>query len=161
MSKSRLLIIFSMVLMAVFTMNLISAGVGTIWNYNNFANYYNVYNIATCSIQGVRGCPNELGWQGSDIGFKFYLDKTLSGNSKFNLNVGYFSSSKPIDIYVSGHRIASDYLVNSAGLYSFEFPSSYLRPNRFNTIRIIMKDVSVGYGYPSQGFVISSVSLTN
>ena len=153
----KLIFIMSLLLLSILMVNVVSAK--EIWTFNNFKNNYKVYKSATCDVQGKKSCPEELGWQGDKIKFIFKLKEPTADTLKFNLYVSYRITSKPINIYVNDHIIVKKFVVRDSGMYTFEFSKSLLKNSKTNEIKIEMKDIKVGYGMPSQGFVIGSVSL--
>lgn len=130
-----------------------------IWKFDNFTNFYRVYEHYNCYIDGGRACPSEFGWQGNLISFIFPLERKPIGMMKFNFQTDWFINAKPIDIYVNDYHIAENFMVSNTGLYSFPFPAKYLRVSDRNVIKIVMRDIHVGYGYPSAGFILEQVSL--
>lgn len=131
-----------------------------LWSFSNFQNKYKVYNSHTCNVFGTITCPNEMGWEGNSLSFKFTLNNfsSLSGLLRFNIETSYFINQKPIDVYVNGHKIASNLIIDGMGVYSINFTRGFVSPGA-NTIKIVMKKAPVGYGKPSAGFVLGRVSL--
>ena len=136
-----------------------------IWSFDNFINKYKVYGSATCDVQGIKPCPNELSWQGKSIKFKFNLDSLegLTDTLKFNFNVVYYTNygkDKDAILDIKLKKYSSRIAVNSTGLYSIDIPKSQLKIGK-NTIQIKGTNINVGYGKYTPTVVLNRVSLEN
>ena len=155
----KLILITSTFFVFILLLSMVSAG--EIWKFDNFENKYKVWKSAKCNVEKSKSCPSEFGWQGKSLTFDFNLNQKTSDTMIFNLVSGYHITSVPVDIYVNNKKIAENKKIGLIGPYSFEFPSSLLKEGKKNTVKIIVKDIKVGYGKPAAGFILSSVSLSN
>ena len=134
----------------------------TIWSWGYFWNPYRVFKSWTCDVNGNQYCPTEFGWQGSSITFKFKLNgsEQLTDLVKFNFGIGSVFTAQPVTIYAGSSlkKIQGNIIVNHSGTYSVEIPSAVFKKGT-NYIQIYVTGVKVGYGRPTQGFLLGSVSL--
>lgn len=154
----------NLAIVSIITLVMVVAFIGvasaeTTLTFNNFVNNYKVFHSANCDIQKTKTCPSELGWQGSTITFKFKPTQITNTDVEFDLGVGYWITTQPIDIYANNKRIITGYVIADSGDYIFSIPSSYFKAGKSNSIKVVVRDVKVGYGKPSTGFVISQVSV--
>ena len=137
---------------------------GEIWTFSNFLNKYKVYGSATCDVQGIKPCPNELSWQGNSIKFKFKLSSTeeLTEMVLFRFNVDYYTNyGKPDAILnIKVGKFIKTITVNGQGVYDTEIPKSYFKAGT-NKIQMKGTNIKVGYGRHPPTLVLDYVSLEN
>lgn len=138
---------------------------GTVWSFDNFYNNYKLYKTASCDVEKLKTCRNELSWMGNQITFKYTLP-TLGGlgdTLRFNFYVTYYDNyGKPKDAIleiVSG-QYKTELTVNSVGLWSVDIPKSSLMLGK-NQIRMKGKNIDPGYGHHPPTVVLSYVELEN
>lgn len=161
MVNKKLIAIFSLIII-VFICVQVSAE-STIWQFDNFVNKYRVYGESVCNVDKDKPCVSELGWQGDTMSFKFNLDDNTitSEYVTFQFSIQYFSDIK-LNVYAGKPAKKITQLeINRDGTYSVSIPSSYFVEGKKNTIKLASPNVRVGYGRPTQGFVIYDARLLN
>ena len=133
-----------------------------LWESHEFVNPYRVFGRAVCRIdlenpQNSTPCSKELGWQGRAIDFRFPLHATndLPDLCAFFLEVETIFTAQPVVVYAGRplRKVGEIESLNAPGSYRAYVPRSLLRTNG-NTIRLYVKDLRVGYGQPTQGFLL-------
>ena len=159
--KKSLMVLFSLGILILISGSVYAES--TIWQFDNFVNKYRVYGESVCNVDKNKPCVSELGWQGDTMSFKFNLDDgaITSEYVTFQFSIDYFSPIK-LNVYAGKPAKKITQLeMNHDGTYSVSIPSSYFIEGKKNTIKLASPNVRVGYGRPTQGFVIYDARFLN